>query len=127
MTPPSLPASLPGDWPPDVRPPESPDWERSAVAWLFDLCPPDYRAHDVLRRHPVVLAWLAALSVAAATESVRTGVRRARADLRDVAPPEVVEATIAALESELRRLAAVTRAVDVVTAALRGRGFVARL
>lgn len=120
-------SSLPRDWPTEVRAPGSPDWVRSAVAWLFDVCPSDYRAHDVLRRHPVVLAWLAALSVAAATDSVRTGLGRARSDLRDVVAPEVVEATIAALESELQRLAAVSRAVAVVTAALRGRRFVARL
>ena len=49
---------LPPGWPEQVRPPLSPEWERSAVAWLFDLCPPDYRAHDVLRRYPVVLARL---------------------------------------------------------------------
>ena len=53
---------VPPGWPPGVLPPQAPEWERSAVAWLFDLCPPDYRAHEVLRRHPVVLAREAAAS-----------------------------------------------------------------
>ena len=30
------------------------------MAWLFDLCPPDYRSHEVLRRYPVLLARFAA-------------------------------------------------------------------
>ena len=118
---------VPAGWPGEVRPPGSPDWERSAVAWLLDVCPPDYRAHGVLQRHPLVLAWLAALSVAASADAARTGLARARADLRELVAPEVVDAAVAALESELRRLAGAARAVDVVGAALRGRRFVPRL
>ena len=52
--------TVPPGWPEEVRPPGAPDWERTAVAWLFDLCPPDYRAHEVLRRYPVLLARFAA-------------------------------------------------------------------
>ena len=33
-------ASLPPGWPDAVRPPGAPDWERTAVAWLYDLVPP---------------------------------------------------------------------------------------
>ena len=44
--------TVPPGWPVEVRPPGAPDWERTAVAWLFDLVPPDYRAHEVLRRYP---------------------------------------------------------------------------
>ena len=58
-------AYVPPGWPEEVRPPGTPDWERTATAWLFDLCPPDYRAHDVLRRHPPVLARFAARHVQA--------------------------------------------------------------
>ena len=50
---------LPPGWPPAVRPPGSPDWERTAVEWLLDLCPADYRGYPVLRRHPLALAALA--------------------------------------------------------------------
>jgi hypothetical protein len=119
--------SVPPGWPSGVDPPTSPDWERSAVAWLFDVCPPDYRSHAVLRRHPVVLAWLAVRSVAAAADVARTGLAGARADLRELVPPQVVEDTVAALESEVRRLSRTARAVDLVAAALRGHRFVPRL
>ncbi len=118
---------VPPSWPEDVLPPTAPDWERSAVAWLFDLCPPDYRAHEVLRRYPVVLARFAAGHVQAGVESARAGLRTVRRDLRDEVPPEVVEAAVAAYDREGRRLAAAARAVVVVDAALRGERWVPRL
>ena len=61
----------PPGWPPEVLPPQAPDWERSAVGWLFDLCPADYRAHEVLRHHPVVLARFAAGHVESAVDAAR--------------------------------------------------------
>jgi hypothetical protein len=97
-----------------------PDWERSAVGWLYDLCPPDYRAHEVLRRYPVLLARFAAGHVRSGVEAARDGIRTARAELRDVVPPEAVEAAIAAYEREGRRLVTTGRQVALVDAALRG-------
>ena len=91
---------VPPGWPAAVLPPQAPEWERSATAWLFDLCPPDYRAHDVLRRHPVLLARFAAGHVASGVAAARDGMATARADLRGVVPPEAVEAAIAAYERE---------------------------
>ena len=120
-------ALTPPGWPQEVLPPHAPDWERSAVAWLFDLCPPDYRAHDVLRRHPVVLARFAGEHVASAVEAARSGLRTVRRDLRDVVPPEVVEAAVTAYDREGRRLVAVGREVALVDAALRGERHVPRL
>jgi hypothetical protein len=118
---------VPPGWPQQVLPPQAAEWERSAVAWLFDLCPPDYRAHEVLRRHPVVLARFAAGHVESAVEAARQGIRTARAELRDLVPPEVVDAAIAAYEREGRRLVQVAREVALVDAALRGRRHVPRL
>ena len=118
---------VPPGWPPEVLPPQAPDWERSAVGWLFDLCPADYRAHEVLRRHPVVLARFAAGHVASAVEAARHGIRTIRADLRGVVAPEVVDASIAAYEREGRRLLTVTRQIALVDAALRGERHVPRL
>jgi len=118
---------VPPGWPPEVLPPQAPDWERGAVGWLFDLCPADYRAHEVLRRHPVVLARFAAGHVESAVEAARHGLRTARADLRGVVPPEVVDAAIAAYEREGRRLLVVGRQVALVDAALRGERHVPRL
>ena len=118
---------VPPGWPPDVLPPQAPDWERSAVAWLFDLCPPDYRAHEVLRRHPVVLARFAAQHVAAGVQAARDGLRTVRDELRGVVTPEVVEAAIAAYDREGRRLVAAGRQVELVTQALSGKRWVPRL
>lgn len=122
-----MPELVPPGWPVQVLPPQAPDWERSAIGWLLDLCPPEYRAHEVLRRHPVVLARFAAGHVAAAVEAARNGIRTARAELRGVVPGEVIEAAIAAYEREGRRLLAVGREVALVDAALRGERHVPRL
>jgi hypothetical protein len=118
---------VPPGWPTEVLPPEAPEWERSAVGWLFDQCPADYRAHDVLRKHPVVLARFAAQHVAANVEAARNGHRTARAELRELVAPEVVEAVLAAYEREGRRLVTVGRQIALVDAALRGERHVPRL
>jgi hypothetical protein len=110
-----------------VLPPQAADWERSAVGWLFDQCPPEYRAHDVLRAHPVVLARFARGHVEAAVEAARQGIRTSRAELRDVVPPDVIEAVLGAYDREGRRLAQVGRAVALVEAALKGERWVPRL
>ncbi len=118
---------VPPGWPAEVLPPQAPDWEKSAVAWLYDLCPPDYRAHEVLRRHPVLLARFAAGHVSAGVQAAREGLRTARAELRDVVPPEAVEAALAAYDREGRRLVVAGRQVALVDAALRGERHVPRL
>ncbi|MGN6333776.1 MAG: hypothetical protein ACTHOD_19340 [Motilibacteraceae bacterium] len=118
---------VPPGWPREVRPPGAPDWERSATSWLLDLCPPDHRGYDVLRRHPVVLARFAARHVAAGVEAARRGLAEVRTDLRDVVPPEVVTQAVEVWEREGVRLLATARAVDLVEQALRGRRYVPRL
>jgi hypothetical protein len=105
----------------------TPEWERSAVGWLFDLCPPDYRAHEVLRRHPVVLARLAREHCLAGVEAARLGLASVRADLAGVVPPEAVEATVGAYEREGARLARAAVAVGLVEDALKGERWVPRL
>ena len=122
-----MPESVPPEWPEEVLPPQAPDWERSAVAWLFDLCPPDYRAHDVLRKHPVVLARFARGHVGSAVDAARAGLRTLRADLKDVVPPDVVEAAIGAYDREGRRLVRTLRQITLVEGALRGERWVPRL
>ena len=119
--------AVPPGWPPEVLPPQAPDWQSSAVAWLLDLCPPDYRAHEVLRRHPVVLARFAAGHVEASVQAARDGLRTVRQELRDVVPPEVVEAAITAYDREGRRLVQAGRQVALVAEALRGKRWVPRL
>ena len=117
----------PPGWPPEVRPPDTPDWERTAAAWLLDLCPPEYRRYEGLRRHVVVLARFAVLHVEANQAACRRGLSEARADLGQVADLAVVDAAVQTFQLEEARLLAVRRAVGLVEEALRGRRFVARL
>ena len=120
-------ATLPPGWPAGVRPPASPDWERSAIAWLFDQCPADYRAYDVLRSQPLVLARFAGTALDAAVSAAGEGLRTIRVELRDRVPPETIEAAAAAYERERHRLRAARHAVDLVERALRGERWVPRL
>jgi hypothetical protein len=117
----------PPGWPAEVRPPDAPDWERTAVNWLLDLCPPEYRRYTGLRRHVVVLARFAVLHVEAGQAACRRGLSEARSDLRDVASLEVVDAAVQTFQLEEARLLGVRRAVGLVEEALRGRRYVARL
>ena len=120
-------AVVPPGWPREVLDPAVPGWERSAGAWLLDLCPPDYRGYPVLRAHPVVLARFAALHVESAQVAVRRGLSEARSVLRDVADAVTVDQVVLAWQAEEARLLAAARAVTLVEEALRGRRFVARL
>ena len=118
---------VPPGWPRQVRPPGAPAWERSAVNWLLDICPPEYRGYNVLRRHEVVLARFAVLHVEACQAADRRGLSEARSGLRDVTTPDTVEAAVEVWQAEAARLLAERRAVGLVEEALRGRRFVARL
>lgn len=76
----------PPGWPQVVRPPGVEGWEATAVTWLFDLCPPGYRGHDLLRGYPVVLARMARQHVSAALAAARHGYGTAREELAPVVP-----------------------------------------
>jgi len=118
---------LPPGWPTGVHPPSSEGFERTAVAWLLDVVPPDYRLHGVLQRHPVALATLARRHLAACVEGARQGYRTARTELGGVLPVSGLDAVLAAYRSEGRRLVNIARAADLVERALRGKEFTPRL
>jgi hypothetical protein len=118
---------LPPGWPAGVHPPGSQDFERTAVAWLLDVVPPDYRLYGVLRRHPAALASLARHHLAACVDGARQGYRTARTELGSALPPHGVDAVLAAYRSEGRRLVAAATAVGLVERALRGETFTPRL
>ena len=120
------PVTPPG-WPPQVRPPDAPRWEDTAIGWLLDQCPPEYRMYDGLRRHPVVLARFTMMHVEASIQAAQRGVSEARVSLREVLPTEAVEGAIGMWEREGARLLKVRRAVGLVEEAFRGRRFRARL
>jgi hypothetical protein len=64
--------TTPPGWPRAVPDPESPEFGDRVVGWMLDLCPPDYRSHEVFRRYPVVLARLAALHADASVQAARS-------------------------------------------------------
>ena len=120
-------AYLPPGWPTGVHPPGSDDFEATAVAWLLEIVPADYRLHGVLRRHPVALAAMARHHTAACVEGARSGYRTVRTELAEELPPHAVDAVLTAYRTEGRRLAATARAVVLVERAIRGEVFTPRL
>jgi hypothetical protein len=122
----SPPVAPPG-WPDGVRAPGASDWERTAVNWLLDICPPEYRGYPGLRRHPVVLARFAVLHVEAGQAAVNRGLSEGRGVLRDIAGEVEVAAALEIWQREAARLIGVRRAVGLVEEALRGRRFVATM
>ena len=120
-------AFVPTGWPDGVHPPGTPGFEQTAVNWLLDVVPPDYRLHGVLVRHPVALATLARHHLAACVEGARQGYRSARAELGNDLPPGGLAAVLSAYQTEGQRLVATARAVDLIGRALRGETFVPQL
>jgi hypothetical protein len=118
---------LPPGWPDAVRPPGAPDWEQTAVAFLLDCCPADFRAYRVLRNHPVVLARFAAEFVAGQCETAKRGLAGIRTSLADLVSEQVVESAAQAWLEQDARLARIRRAVGLVEDALRGQTFVRKL
>jgi len=120
-------AFAPAGWPESVRPPGAPEWEQTAVAYLFDCCPPDFRGYPVLRRHPLVLARFATQFVAGQCRSAAEGLASIRTSLQGEVGVEVVEAAAQAWLEQAARLTRTRRAVGLVEEALRGQVFVPRL
>jgi hypothetical protein len=120
-------AYIPPGWPAGVHPPGSEDFESTAVGWLLDVVPPDYRLHGVLRRYPIALAALARYHSKACVEGARQGYRTARTELAGVLPPHAIDTVLAAYRKEGARLAATAEAVDLVERALRGEVFTPKI
>ncbi len=117
----------PPGWPAGVHPPGSEDFESTAVGWLLDVVPPDYRLHGVLRRYPVALAAMARYHSKACVEAARQGYRAARTELAGTLPPHAIDTVLAAYRKEGARLAATARAVGLVERALRGEVFTPKM
>src|ERR1700759_1298914 len=113
-------AYIPPGWPTGVHPPGSEDFEATAIAWLLDVVPPDFRLHGVLRRHPAALAAMSRHHTQACVEGARAGYRTARTELGEAGPPHVIAAVLAASRTEGRRLASTARAVVLIERELRG-------
>lgn len=98
-------------------------WEDRAVAWLFDVIPPGYREHAILREHPAALVFLARHHVNACLEGSRHGYRTVRTELSETLPPHRVNQVLAAYREEGIRLSGIARAVDLIDRAMRGEAF----
>lgn len=120
-------AYVPPGWPSQVRPPGAPGWEATAIAYLLDCCPADFRAYRVLRNHPLVLAQFASHFVNGQHEALQRGLAEVRTSLSDYVEPDVVDAATQAWLEQDARLARVRRAVTLLDEALRGRVFVRKL
>jgi hypothetical protein len=114
-------AHVPPGWPAEVHPPGADRFEDTAVAWLLELLPPEYRRYGVLRRYPIALAGMARRHVDACVEAARQGFRTARTDLREVVPPHGIESILDAYRREGVRLVQLSTATELVETALRGR------
>jgi hypothetical protein len=111
-------ADVPPGWPGEVRPPGAEGFEETALAWLLEIVPPEYRRYGVLRRYPVALARMARQHVAASVAAAREGFRSARVELSGTVPPHGVDAVLDAYRAEGTRLVALAAAVELVEAAL---------
>jgi hypothetical protein len=120
-------AYVPPGWPAQVRPPGTAGWEASAITYLLDCCPPDFRAYRVLRNHPVVLAQFAIHFVNGQHEASQRGLAAVRTSVSDYVEADVVEAASQAWLEQGARLARTRRAVALVEEALRGRAFVRKM
>ncbi|HKN45917.1 MAG TPA: hypothetical protein VJW23_18540 [Propionibacteriaceae bacterium] len=120
-------AYVPPGWPSQVRPPGASGWEATAIAYLLDCCPADFRTYRVLRNHPVVLAQFASVFVNGQHEASQRGLAEVRTSLSDYVEPDVMDAATQAWLEQDARLARVRRAVTLLDEALRGRVFVRKL
>ncbi|WP_067458402.1 hypothetical protein [Actinomadura macra] len=113
-------AYVPPGWPAQVHPPGTDRFEDTAMAWLLELVPPEYRRYGVLRRYPIILARMARHHVTASVEAAREGFRTARVDLGDVVPPHGIEAVLETYRREGARLVALLQGIELIETALRG-------
>jgi hypothetical protein len=121
------PGYVPPGWPERVRAPGTPHWETSAVAYLLDQCPADFRGYRVLRNHPLVLVQFAEHFVEGQCGAVANGLAAVRTGLRGQVRPDVVEAAAEVWLEQGAALMRTRRSVGLVGEALRGRSFVPKL
>lgn len=124
-----LPTALyvPPGWPDEVSLPGAPRWENTASAYLFDCCPPDFRAYPVLRRHPVVLAAFAAEFVESQVRAAKEGLAEARVRLEDPVNGTAAKESVVAWQNQLAHFLHMRRAVALIEESLRGKVFIRKL
>lgn len=118
---------VPPGWPAAVRPPGASGWERTAVAFLLDCCPSEYRGYQQLQRHPVVLARFARVFVDSQLAATRANLSGARSDLAAFVDSSAINGAVSVLQREEARLVRVLRSVGLVEQGLRDVRFTPKL
>ncbi len=118
---------VPPGWPERVWPPGSPDWELSAVEFLLDCCPAEFRNHPVLRRQPLVLARFAGWQLDGALRAGELDLRTLRFSLSQRVPPQVVGQAAEVWQEAMAQLQRLRREARLVEDALGGARVRARL
>ncbi|MCP9205967.1 hypothetical protein ABVG11_08740 [Streptomyces sp. HD1123-B1] len=107
------------DWPCQVTPPGTPDWERTAARWLRDLLPARYAGYSTLTRHPLLLARHARLQLQNEIRAVRAALQTCRTELPSLGFTEtMIESTIKLYATELAQLNRLAQGVRLITDAL---------
>ncbi|WP_329389127.1 hypothetical protein OG625_35345 [Streptomyces sp. NBC_01351] len=107
------------DWPLQVKPPGTHDWERSATRWLRDLLPARYGGYLTLTRHHALLVRHVQLQLTHEMRAVRVAMQTSRAELPMLGMAEsVIENTIRMYAVELEQLSRLARGVRLVGDAL---------
>lgn len=107
------------NWPDDLVPAGSLDWELKATAWLFDRCPSEFRTYDVFKNHPEALGHVAIRHLKFQLEAIRDSYRNARMGVK--LEPAVLSELLAALEHEGARMAIELESAQEVVDALTKR------
>lgn len=113
-------------WPREVLPPGCLDWEISAVSFLLDSCPADFRGYPIFCRQPLVTAELAAAFLQSQLVTLSELISWLRVRLDELSPNAVEQAMDACQELKVlltRRL----REVRMVLHALQGGTFKQKL
>ncbi|MCE1174852.1 MAG: hypothetical protein LWW77_09640 [Propionibacteriales bacterium] len=118
---------VPPGWPTRVPPPGVDGWERAAVAFLLECCPPVLSEAGLPRRYPVVLAHLAMGYLDGQRATSVDLLAGLRAGLAGQVEPDVVAAAVDALQLMEARLTRVRREAGLVAGALRGEVYRPRL
>ncbi|MET9323492.1 hypothetical protein ABZX75_25370 [Streptomyces sp. NPDC003038] len=107
------------DWPLQVKPPGTHDWERTATRWLRDLLPARYGGYLTLTRHHVLLSRHVQLQLQHEMRAVRVALQTSRAELPMLGVAEsVIENAIRMYAVELEQLSRLARGVRLVSDAL---------
>ena len=117
----------PPGWPADLPPPGTEAFGERVSGWLLDRCAPEVRSAFMVRRHPLALAHVAVAHAEALVAGQREAYRSARRELADALPPEALDAVLADLEAIGHTAVGQLREVRLVSDALQGTVWRARL